>query len=381
MGSRRGIIVSAGEVSGDHYIADVSRRLRASGFDGEIAGLCGAESSDAGVERLWNADRLHIIGISEALGSIADILALKRDMVREIISRDPAALIVVDSPDFNLRLVSSLRKGGYRGRIFYISPPSVWAWRSYRVNALKSCIDENFPLFKFEHDYLLSRGCSSMWIGHPFVGELDSGSHVDISSEIRGARADGRIVALLPGSRRSEIESLYPVLSDVCRGLRDAGFDPIFSVAPGLPHDTSDALIARITSDGGAWCASPGIRLMAAADAVVGASGTVTAQALLLRRFMVVLYKVSAFSAFIGRLVLRNKFFSVPNLLADEMFYPELMQEDARAETALAEALRYLRAAPDERARVDAKMESLASLMGRPGACDFWAERVLEAVA
>jgi lipid-A-disaccharide synthase len=119
---------------------------------------------------------------------------------------------------------------------------------------------------------------------------------------------------------------------------------------------------------------------MAVSEAVVGSSGTATAQALLVRRYMVVLYKVRPFSALVGKLFLRRIFFALPNLLAGEMLYPELIQESARADAALDAALAWLRASPGDRARVESRMDDLAALMGKPGVCGFWADRILAAV-
>jgi lipid-A-disaccharide synthase len=279
-------------------------------------------------------------------------------------------------------LMRSLRRAGYAGKIFYIAPPSVWAWRSYRVRGLKRWADENLPLFKFEHDYLVRAGCRSYWIGHPLVEEFEAlrPDRARIVSEIAGATPGGRIVALLPGSRRSEIEMLYPILSDIYAPLSEAGFEPVFSVAPGLSESASSLLVSRLDAAGQIRYDGPGRDLMAISEAVVGSSGTSTAQALLLRRYMVVLYKMRPFSALVGKLFLRNLFFALPNLLAGEMLYPELIQENARPDAALGAALAWLRASPDERARVESRMVDLAALRGRPGDCGFWADRILAAV-
>lgn len=377
------VFVSAGEVSGDHYIARITEILRARGHDGEVVGLCGSESIVAGARSLWRSERLQILGISEAIGSIRDILRLKREMVSEVISRAPRALVLVDSPDFNLPLVKSLRRAGYRGRVFYISPPSVWAWRSYRVKALKEHIDVCLPLFDFEHEYLLSAGCCSHWIGHPFVEELGD-LHPDadaIRASISGPRPEGRIVALLPGSRGSEIRMLRPILDELCSPLEELGCSPVFSIAPGLSERTADEMKQTLERAGRRYFTGPGRELLAACECAIGSSGTATAQALLLRRFMVVLYKLSPISALIGRLVLRNRFFAVPNLLAGELFYPELMQGAARADRAYEAVMIWLGASDDERLAMRGRMDQLAQKMGRPGVLDLWADSILSAVS
>ena len=382
----RSIFVCSGEVSGDHYIAKVFRALRDKGCDVRIFGLCGKESRDAGVECCWQSERLQLIGFTEVLASLPDILKLKSEIVAKIRETNPAAMVVVDSPDFNLPLIKQLRREGYRGKIFYISPPAVWAWRSYRVKQLAEQIDECLPLFKFEHDYLRMARCASLWEGHPFVDEL-AGWKTDREEVLRdivwssGGQGDPeRIVALLPGSRAGEIDQLYPMLSDVCAALADRGYSPVFSVAPGLSERARRELLARLASAGQSYYKGRGRDLTALSCLVVGSSGTATVEALLLRRFMVVLYKVRPLSALIGKLVLSHLFFAMPNVLAREQFYPELIQDRATAEAAKAAAFAWLDASDGHRAKVENRMNELIALMGKPGAYDFWADRILGAL-
>ena len=376
------VFVSAGEVSGDNYLARVCERLRSQGHRGRIYGLCGDAGRKAGVEGLWRAERLQLIGISEVFGSLPDILRLLGEMAREILSADPAVLVCVDSPDFHLPLIRRIRRRGYKGRIFYISPPSVWAWRSYRARDLAAHVDECLPLFKFEHDYLLQAGCNSLWLGHPLVEEFadfrpDTGR---TRNEIRkfGAMAGRpeRIVALLPGSRRSEIEQLYPVMSALCEPLSARGYTPVFSVAPGLSERASSWLLSRLEDEARYCYAGPGRDLMAASEVVLGSSGTATAEALLLHRYMVVLYRVSKLSGFIGKILLRHVMFALPNLLAGEMFFPELIQERATPEAAATAAFEWLDLPDGERKARAAEMTRLAGLMGERGVYDFWAQRI-----
>lgn len=380
------VFVSAGEVSGDHYIAKVFRSLREKGFDGRFYGLCGAESREAGVECLWRSERLQLIGISEIFSSLPDIWKLKQEMFAHIMREKPAALVFVDNPDFNLLLIRRLRRNGFRGKIFYISPPSVWAWRSYRVRDLAEFVDECLPLFKFEHDFLRMSRCASLWIGHPLVEEF-AGWSPDMP-EVMGCihRASpsnldfGRIVAFLPGSRRSEIEQLYPILSEVYDSLAEKGFSPVFSVAPGLSEGARALLMNKLCADKRDYYEGPGRGLMAVSDLVVGSSGTATAEALLLEKYMVVLYKVRPLSGFIGNLLLRHLFFAIPNLLAKEIVYPEFIQQFARADAVEKAALDWFCASEAQRMPKKARMKELIALMGRPGVYDFWADRILGAL-
>ncbi|MDR0616239.1 MAG: lipid-A-disaccharide synthase [Synergistaceae bacterium] len=378
------ILVSAGEVSGDHYAARLCQELRARGVE-RVCGLCGAEGASAGAEALWSGKRLQLLGITEVLGSIADIWHLLGEMSAFVLDTKPRALVFVDSPDFHLPLIRRLRRRGYGGKIFYVSPPSVWAWRSYRVKDLLRHVDECLPLFRFEHEFLKKAGVNSFWTGHPLAEDLED-FKADTKSVTGGisrgltAPDPDRIVALLPGSRRSEIEQLWPVLAPLSDALESRGFSPVFSVAPGLSERAKNFLMKNLADSGKNYYEGAGRELMAISKAVAGSSGTATAEALLLRRFMVVMYRMKPLSAFIGRLLLSHLYFAIPNLLAGEMFYPELIQERATPEAALEELSAWLGMNPSGRKAKEARMAELAALMGGRGAYAFWADRIMGAM-
>ena len=380
----KSILISAGEISGDHYIAGTASAIRSRGFEGEIYGLCGAESRSAGVGEMWGNEVLHLMGISEIARSVGSVLRLMREMRRHIIAAKPDAVLVADSPDFHLPLIRSVRRHGYRGKIFYISPPSVWAWRRYRVKDLIRFVDVCFPLFAFEHEYLAETGIISRWIGHPLVEEF-TGLNMPRADVIKSIKGDPPgendvIAALLPGSRRSEIEPLYPVLSGLYELLEKNGVKAVFSVAPGLSERTRDFLKRMLEKSGERYYEGRGRDIMNAADVVAGASGTATAEALLARRYMVVMYKVRTLSYVIGLLLLRGVKFAIPNLLAGEYFYPEILQERATSGNAYAEIQRWLDMDAPSRENMTARMNELIQKMGCPGVYEFWAGSILEAM-
>lgn len=242
------IFISSGEASGDHYTANLAKRLRAGGYSGDIWGMGGVESREAGIRVEWHGERLQLLGLTEVISAIPSILALRNEMVERILTESPEAVIVCDSPDYHMRLISKLRSRGYRGRIFYISPPSVWAWRSGRANDLRRNVDECLPLFKFEHEYLLSRGCISHWRGYPLAEEFRRLAAEP--SPLDGSFDRERLVAFLPGSRRSEVTALLPMMREAAAVLAERGWQPVFSVAPGLNPAVRDGMIEEFTKDG-----------------------------------------------------------------------------------------------------------------------------------
>ncbi|MDR1471735.1 MAG: lipid-A-disaccharide synthase [Synergistaceae bacterium] len=377
--------MSAGEVSGDHYAARLGTLLKERGFCGGIYGLCGAESREAGFEALWNNERLHVMGVAEVFSSLADILRLMGEICGNVMERRPDAMAVVDSPDFHLPLIRRLRRCGYRGKIFYISPPAVWAWRKYRAADLAKHVDICLPLFKFEHEYLLSKGCDSRWAGHPLVEDSRGWNYGPDAPlpRIEGPNAPERgdvLAALLPGSRLGEIKALYPTLSELASRLSNGGCRPVFSVAPGLSGRAREYLMSNVERDSHNYHDGPGRDIMAASSVVAGSSGTATAQALLLRRYMVVMYKVRPLSALIGKMLLKGVRFAIPNLLAGEVFYPELIQGDVNAENAEREMRRWLDMDPGAREKMTGRMDDLAALMGGGGAYGFWADQIMESM-
>jgi lipid-A-disaccharide synthase len=375
--------MSAGEISGDHYIARVAGALRSKGFDGGIYGMCGEESAAAGVEAAWKNDDLHVVGISEAARSLGSILHLMREVRENILAARPDVVVVADSPDFHLPVIKSVRKGGYGGKIFYISPPSVWAWRKYRVKSLVKFVDVCYPLFAFEHEYLKRARCDTRWMGHPLAEEFLSRAdgRRGTAQKIRGPfppEEGDTVAALLPGSRGSEIRHLYPVLSGVYGLLEERGVKAVFSVAPGLSDASRELLLRNLSEAGQRYYEGPGRDIMDLSDAVAGSSGTATAEALLLKRYMVVLYKVNPLSFVVGSLLLRGVKFAIPNLLAGDYFYPELIQKDATAANVFREIRSWLDMSETERGEKIEKMGGLVKMMGRPGVYDFWADEILE---
>lgn len=371
------IFVSSGEASGDHYTANLARRLRANGYAGDIWGMGGIESRESDIDVEWHGERLQLLGLTEVLSAIPSILALRREMVERILERAPKAVVVCDSPDYHMRLIAKLRSRGYKGRIFYISPPTVWAWRSSRADDLRRDVDECLPLFKFEHEYLLSRGCSSGWIGHPLLEEHRAGVSPELCEEYSG----GRTVAFLPGSRGSEIKALLPMMEETAEALAERGWRPVFSIAPGLNPSVKEEMTLRFADKGIEHYDGPGGRLMASSACAVGASGTITVESLLLGCYMVVTYRLNPISAFVARRVIKTKYFAMANILAGCEMFPELLQEKATADNLTASALAWLEDGGGFRERTREIMNRARLTLGEAGVYDFWSRRIMEAAA
>lgn len=358
-----GIFFSCGEVSGDGYAAALAGALRKRDFSGPFFGMGGPMSAEAGAEIEKDSRELHLMGISDVIPAIPRLLKLKKELIRLIRSRNPMAAVLIDSPDFHLPLAAGLRKEGWKGPIVCLVPPTVWAWRSGRVKALRRDFDLCLPLFKFEHDYLRDRGVSSAWRGHPLVDEFPDTL----------PKAGGKRIALLPGSRRSEVFRLLPPLKECAALLKDKGCDPIFSIAPGMPADLRERLCSDL-AEYEIWEGS-GRDLMASSVAVAGASGTAAVEAMMLGKFMAVLYRGSFMSWLAWKTLVKTPHISIPNLLAGGEVYPEFIQGRATGENAFKALMSFLE---DDsfRGRTDELLAGARGSMGLPGAADFWAERI-----
>ncbi|MBQ9528421.1 MAG: lipid-A-disaccharide synthase [Fretibacterium sp.] len=381
------IFVSCGEVSGDLYAADFITALlnRRPELRGRVWGMMGpkaqAACGESGDWPHWSYEELKLMGIAEVIPALPRIFRLRRAMVHAIMEHQPAAVVLIDSPDYHLALAAALRRAGYRGRLINLIPPTVWAWRSGRVKNLKRDFDLCLPLFSFEHRFLLEHGVRSLWTAHPLVQSLRGCS---VPDELKHRLAGSRPIALMPGSRRYDIKYHLDTLLGTARLLRDEGYRPVFSIAPGLSAPLAEELRQR-TQGFEVW-EGEGRELMSACLAVAGVSGTVAVEAMLLRRFMVVIYNLDRATYALLKLMVHTPHISIPNYLTDaapldessgKPLYPELLCSRATPEAIVTELHRYLED-PARKTEIDRRLEEARGAMGSQDAAAFWAKCVVE---
>ena len=366
------LFLSCGEASGDFYAAGLLTALKARVSDLGCWGLVGPQARAAGAEAFRSSSELELFGLTEVLPALPRLWRLRKALVAEVRRRRPSAVVLVDSPDFNLPLARSLRKDGYGGAIVHVAPPTLWAWRPGRAETLRACSILCRPLDGFENRLFRELGLDSRWKGNPL---LDS---------YLGWRPDPALspsfpsspVALLPGSRRSEIDRLMPVLTEVADALAREGEEPVFSVAPGLSGPVRLRLLSLL--EGRRFYEGPARELLARSRCAVAASGTVAVEALLLDRFAVIGYRVAPLTWFAARRFCTLRHVAMPNIVAGEELYPELLQSRWTTEAVLQALRRYgddgaYRRTLHEKMAVARRRE-----LGSAGALDFWAETVLE---
>jgi len=366
------IFLSCGEPSGDHYAHILAKNLRVSGYYGDIWGMGGPRAAEAGCRVVYDMGRLCLMGILEVIPSLFSLYRLRNSLCDMIIAKRPEAVVVIDSPDFHLSLLKRIRNKGYTGRIVYLVPPTVWAWRRGRVRLLRELCDICLPLFRFEHEFLLQNKAESAWMGHPLLDEVDRSEYS--TNNFRKIKSDNR-VAILPGSRKSEISRLFPLFLNLAEEIEKMDLRPVFSIAPGLPESVKAEMKRKL--NGKEYYEGHGIELIASTSASVAASGTVSVEAMLMDRFMAVAYRGSFISWLVYRTFVKTPFVSMPNIITGQEIYPEFLQGKAKTAN-LAESVRKYFEDEDYRKDVHEMLAKAREDLGKRGAGKFWAETVLE---
>ncbi|NNJ95006.1 MAG: lipid-A-disaccharide synthase [Halobacteria archaeon] len=328
---RIGII--AGESSGDTIAADLIAAIRQRVPDAVFTGIAGPRMQAAGCVSLAPMEQLSVMGLAEVLGHLPGLLALRRRMRRHFIAERPDIFIGVDAPDFNLGLERRLKQAGIPV-LHYVSP-SVWAWRQYRVRKIAASTDCILTLFPFEERFYHDHDVQARFVGHPLADRIaDTVDRQQARDHLQLDHADS-LVALLPGSRVGEVRRLAP---DFIRAAAwCAGQRPDLRFVVPLATPRCRQAFEQALADVGAdlpltLLDGQGLEAMAAADAVLLASGTATLECLLLKRPMAVAYRVAPLTYQLARRLVRTGYFALPNLLADRPLVREFIQHAVTAE-------------------------------------------------
>lgn len=320
------IALLAGEASGDLLGAPLLQALRERLPHARFSGVGGPAMQAAGLHSLIDMERLSVMGLVEVLRHLPDILAAERALLAHWAADPPDVFIGIDAPDFNLRIARALHARGVR-TVHYVSP-SLWAWKEKRIHKIRRCIDLMLCLFPFETAVYDKHSVAAVCVGHPLRDRLRMVPAAEARAAL-GLPPQARILGLFPGSRRGEVRRLLPVFLETWQRLQAT--DPALQAVLSLrqpPDKASAALLARLPHVHRFDADSA--TLMAASDALLLASGTITLEAALLNRPMVVAYRVHPVSAALARALklLKINRFSLPNLLAGADIVPECMQEE-----------------------------------------------------
>jgi lipid-A-disaccharide synthase len=334
-----GIVV--GEASGDILGAALITELRKIYPDAEFSGIGGPRMLALGFHSYFPQDRLAVMGLIEPLKRLPELLRIRKFLREHFIANPPAVFIGIDSPDFTISLEGSLKERGIK-TVHYVSP-SVWAWRQKRVFKIAKSVDLMLTLLPFEAAFYEKHNVPVEFVGHHLADEIPD--HVDKFQARRelGIPEHARVVALLPGSRASEVERMGRVFMHAAVFCLEQDPGLLFYIPAAnsdryrqLHHQLNDYVDFPIQLFNG-----NSHKVMAAADVLLLASGTVTLEALLLKKPMVVAYKMSPLTFKILSWLVKTPFVSLPNLLANKLLVPELLQDDATPEKLSAAVINY----------------------------------------
>ena len=330
------IALVAGEASGDILGAGLMRALKAQHPAVEFIGVGGPLMQAEGLTSYFPMERLSVMGLVEVLGRLRELLARRKLLIQTLIEEKPDVFIGIDAPDFTLNIELKLRQAGIK-TVHYVSP-SVWAWRQKRVLKIREGCDLMLTLLPFEARFYEEKGVPVRFVGHTLADAIP------LQADRAAARAelglpDGPLVALMPGSRGGEVGRLASVFFDAAERLQalKPGVRFVLPCASPQRRAQIETLLEGrnlplTLLDGQSHLA------LAACDAVLIASGTATLEALLYKRPMVVAYRLAPLTFWILKRMVKSPYISLPNLLAQRLLVPELLQDDATPE-ALAQTL------------------------------------------
>lgn len=327
------IMIIAAEASSAHYALKLMQHWKAEGKDYHFFGVGSDEMERNGFERLGKSEEMAVVGAAEILAHFSKLKIIFNLLVEAARQRKPKVVIVMDYPEFNLYLSRKLHALGLK--VFYYISPQVWAWRKSRVETIKKFCVKAFLLFPFEVNFYKSKNVPYEFVGHPLLDELDPDlldeNKITAQREKYGIKATERVLALMPGSRRGELDQLLEIQLEVARRLlkKHPNLRLMILLAPTITKENMQARLENFRSPYILLQDDPN-KMISLAHFVLVASGTATLMVALLQKPMVIMYKMSWMTGIFAKVFVRGvKFFGLANLILDEEVVPERMQSQA----------------------------------------------------
>nr|WP_320012939.1 lipid-A-disaccharide synthase [uncultured Desulfobulbus sp.] len=380
MESNQEIMIVAGEASGDMHGANLLRAMREISPGLHCSGMGGPALVEAGMELLWDAASIAVVGAFEVIAHLGDILTARKTLLQRMREHRPALLILIDYPDFNLLLARQAKKLGIPV-LYYISP-QIWAWRKRRVHSIARLTDRVAVILPFEQDFYKQYGYEVDFVGHPLMDTVKPQKDEATFRRELGVDDKAPLVGLLPGSRRKEIATLLPIFLQAAKRLAEQNPNLTFLLpkaptinrelldAHGLAQAQKELDIRLITEDR--------YTMMSACQATMAASGTVLLELAILGVPTVATYRVSPMTYRLGRLLIRGiKYFSLVNLIGERAIIPELLQDEVTPQRIAQEMAPLLEESAQRNLMLDG-FNDVKTRLGGPGASERAAMVALE---
>jgi lipid-A-disaccharide synthase len=360
------IMIIAGEASGDMHGANLVREMLKINPDIKFYGIGGNKLKAEGVELLANASDMAVVGLTEVVSKLGNILKIMRMMKRSLDERKPDLVILIDYPDFNLPIAAAARKKGIK--VFYYISPQVWAWREGRIGQIKKTVSRMAVILPFEVETYGREGFKVDYVGHPLLDMVKLKFSKQEAKKIFGLDENKVTIGILPGSRLSEVRKLLPELLKAAEILKREIPDLQF-VLP-LADTLEEAGVTEIMSGFDVRVkviSGHTYDVISCADLALVASGTATLETGLLGVPMIIVYKISLLSYLIGRLFVDVKNIGLVNIVAGKTIAPELIQNDANGENIAREALSIL-VNEERKQEMIKELAAIHARLGEPGA-------------
>lgn len=361
------VMIVAGEASGDLHGSNLVAAMREMQPELSFCGIGGKELVAQGVEALYNSAKLSVVGILEVFSHLQDIREAMRILEQRLQRNPPKLLILIDFPDFNLMIAKKAKR--LNVPVFYYISPQVWAWRSGRLKKIAGLVDRMAVILPFEKDFYARKGMDVDFVGHPLMDSVQPEMTRKEFLTSQGISPESKVVGILPGSRKKEVNKMLPTFLEAARMLSAACKDVAFlcPLAPSLSMDDlrenglDDASLQIKVVTGNRY------DLMASCDAAIAVSGTVTLELAILNVPMVVAYRIAPITHFFGSRLIKVQYAALANLIADREVVPEFLQKDMTPDN-IYQALSSIIMDEDTNRSIKQDLKNVCNQLGGPGA-------------
>jgi len=373
----KSLMIVAGETSGEFYGAKLTEGLKELIPGIKLFGIGGAKMEEAGVELLHRCEDLAVVGLSEALSKLPEVIRAQRKLLNRAKEERPKGIILIDFPDFNLNLARKIKP--FKIPIIYYISPQVWAWRPSRIKKIAQLVDKMLIILPFEEEIYREAGVEAEFVGHPLIDFVKADLNREEFCEKYRLLKNKPIISFLPGSREKEVKRLLPPMLQSMPLIKrsiDAYF--ILQIAEWISRDAFSKLLDSVRQYGEIIIGDT-YNVMKNSDLVVLASGTAALEAALLGTPMVVLYRLSKFTYFLGRLMVKIKDISLVNILAGERVVAELLQSQANGKNIAVEVAN-LWQNPSKKEEMKSCFKAIRDSLGNGGASFRAAQLIAEMI-